>query len=175
MTPFFEVTDMKKIISLILAVMLMASPLYAAMTCTETVTEYPGSAVWVSLACTGATADNGTDDVDISDATMALIAGKYFLYAVYTRPTSGGTAPDAANVFVLDETTGEDYLGSADAGTTANKGANLIHATLPKSTMPYSYHMLNWFYFPIKGDLSVRVTGQATANANFTIDLNFQK
>jgi len=166
---------MKRILITILAFILMASPLYAAMTCTESVANYTGGAVWVTLACKGATADDGSDDVDLSDATMSLLSGKYYLYAVYTRPTSGGTAPDAANVFILDKTTGEDYLGSADAGTTANKGANLIHATLPKSTMPYSYHMLNWFYFPVRGDLSVRVTGQATVGGDFTIELNFQR
>lgn len=166
---------MKRILITILAFILMASPLYAAMTCTESVANYTGGAVWVTLTCTGATADDGSDDVDLSDATMSLLAGKYYLYGVFTRPTAGGTAPDAANVFILDKTTGEDYLGSADAGTTANKGANLINATLPKSTMPYSYHMSNWYFSPIRGDLSVRVTGQATANGNFTIDLNFQR
>jgi hypothetical protein len=165
---------MKKFI-FTLAIMLMASNLYAAMTCVETVATYTGGAVWVQLVCTGATADNGSDDVSLSSDAMALIAGKYYLYGVFARPTAGGTAPDAANVFILDKTTGEDYLGSADAGTTANKGANLVHATLPKSTAPYSYQMSSWWYFPIKADIKVRVTAQATVGGNFTIDLNFQR
>jgi len=99
----------------------------------------------------------------------------YYLYRVEARPTSGGTAPDAASVFLFDAN-GMDLLGSED-GTTAYSGLNLIHATLPRATVPNLYlpragSHLN--YFPeIAGTLSMKVIDQSTASADFTIDLIF--
>jgi hypothetical protein len=103
---------------------------------------------------------------------MSEISGKYYLYTVAAYPTSGGTAPDAADVFILDAK-GEDLLGSADAGTTAKNGLNLIHATLKKTTFPYSTY-LQQAYFPfIINNLTLKVSNQATNSANYTIELIF--
>lgn len=52
---------MKRILLTILAFILMASTLHAAMLCPESVANYTGGAVWVTLTCTGATADDGAD------------------------------------------------------------------------------------------------------------------
>lgn len=163
---------MKKIItSIILAVMLMASNLYAAGSCTETIEDY-GWQIVVKQACTGDSSNGSIPDTALSTAAMSLIKGKAYLILVRAYPTADGTAPDAADVFVLDAV-GEDLLGSADGGTTPNKGANLIHATLPKSTMPYSYNMSNWYFFPITSTLTLRVINQATGGANYTIEHTF--
>jgi hypothetical protein len=172
---------MKKILLIALALaLLFPSSLWAAGSCTQTVTNYPVATLSnpnpimksVTFACTGDASNGSIPDTDISAGNLESIIGMY-LYGVFANPTARGTAPDAADVFLLDKTTGEDYLGSADAGTTANKGANLIHATLPKSTMPYSYYMSNWFYFPIRRTLTLRVANQATVSANYTIELVF--
>ena len=162
---------MKKLMAIIvLAIMLMASQLWAAGSCTQTAysTSNPTQAI-IKFVCTGA-ADNGSvPDTATSAANTAFIDGMY-LYTVSAYPTSGGTAPDAADVFILDAN-GEDLLGSVDGGTTANKGLNLIHATLKKTTMPYSAYLGNAYYPAITGGLTVKVANQATPNANFTIEL----
>jgi hypothetical protein len=164
---------MKKIIiAIILAVMLMASNAYAAGSCAETIADYPGSFVIVKLACTGDAANGSIPNTAISTAAITLLTGKYYLYTVSAYPTSGGTAPDAADVFILDGS-GEDLLGSADGGTTANKGANLIHATLKKTTYPYSYHSSAFWYPAIVSGLTLKVSNQATNSANYTIELVF--
>jgi hypothetical protein len=173
---------MKKLTLLIMALALAfcSSSLWAAGSCTQTVTSYPTvtlsnpspSMKSITFVCTGDAVNGSIPDTDITAGNLESIIGMY-LYGVFANPTTGGTAPDAADVFLLDKTTGEDYLGSSNAGTTPNKGANLIHATLPKSTMPYSYYMSNWFYFPIRRTLTLRVSNQATASANYTIELVF--
>jgi len=165
---------MKKITAMIiLAIMLMASQLWAAGSCVQTPLVYQnGSVFTVNLVCTGA-ADNGSiPNTSLETDTITALKGKYFLYTVSAYPTAGGTAPDAADVFILDAS-GEDLLGSVDGGTTANKGLNLIHATLKKTTMPYSAY-LSQAYFPvITGVLTLKVSNQATVNANYTIELVF--
>lgn len=164
----------KTFTAIILAVMLMASTAYAAGSCTETVADYTGGNVVVALACTGDAANGSIPNTALSSATMALIQGKYRLVSVSAYPTSGGTAPDAADVYILDAE-GEDLLGSADNGTTAGKGANLIHATLKKTTLPYSYHSSAYYYPPVTSALTLKVSNQATASANYTIKLVFER
>lgn len=148
---------------------------HAAGSCTQTVTNYyRGGAVLVSMACTGDSGDGSIPNTAIAAATTTLLTGTYYLYSITARPTSGGTAPDAADVFILNAN-GEDLLGSTDGGTTANKGANLLHATLTKTTLPYS-HYLSMHYFPVvTGSLTLKVSNQATHSANYTIDLLFVK
>ena len=164
---------MKKIIfAIILAAMLMASNLYAAGSCTQKANYNTNDAIIVIFTCTGDASDGSIPDTAINNETIASLKGKYYLYTVTAYPTSGGTAPDAADVFVLDAN-GEDLLGSADGGTTANKGENLIHATLKKTTIPYSYY-LSSYYFPLVNNVStLRVSSQATASAEYTIELTF--
>jgi hypothetical protein len=167
---------MKKTLFIIaLALAFCTSSLWAATpgSCIQTQREYTfGSMFTVTLACTGGS-DGSIPNTAISSAAISQVQGRYYLYMVTAYPTAGGTAPDAADVFILDATTGEDYLGSADAGTTANKGANLIHATLPKSVRPYAYNMSGDHFFPILHGMTLKVANQATNGANYTIELVF--
>lgn len=165
---------MKKILAFVVVIILVSVSLaIAAGSCTES-SGYRGktnNAFRVILTCTGDASAGTIPDQALSGPVVNEIMGMY-LYSVSAWPTSGGTAPDAADVFVLDAF-GEDLLGSADGGTTANKGANLIHATLKKTTLPYSYY-LSTHYFPVvTNTLTVRAKNQGTASANFTIELDF--
>ena len=137
----------------------------------------------VTFTCTGGTAgDAGT----IPNTAMATDTFNYlttrsakgwYLYSVTAFPTAGGTAPDAASVFVLEGTTGLYLLGSEDGGTTAYGGLNLIHATLAKSTFPNKFLTqagTHKDYFPeLKYNLTLIVADQATASANWTIVFTF--
>ena len=162
----------KTILAIILAALFLPSLTFAAGSCAQTVSAYTGGYVVVKLACTGDSANGSIPNMAIATATMDLVTGTHYLYTVSAYPTSGGTAPDAADVFLLDAN-GEDLLGSTDGGTTANKGANLIHATLKKTTIPYS-HYLSAAYFPaVVNTLTLKVASQATASANYTIELVF--
>lgn len=155
---------MKKIITaIILAVMLMASNLYAAGSCTETVLDYTGGAVVVTLACTGDAVNGSIPTITISTATMALLAGKYYLYTVTAYPTPAGDAPDAADVTVL--MLGQDLLGG--------KGVNLIHATATQDAFPYNVFLSSYRFPMIIGGLTVAVANQATAAADYTLKLVF--
>lgn len=168
---------MKKTIALILFIFtLFISTLSfaAGASVTQTVTVFPGGMVQIKFICTGDDGTGAIPDTAISTANMKTILGSHYLDQVRAYPTAGGTAPDAADVFILDAN-GEDYLGSADGGTTANKGANLIHATLPKSTGPYSYNMSSYWFFPVTNTLTLKVSNQETASANYTIELTFVK
>jgi hypothetical protein len=165
---------MKKLVLSVLAVMLMAPNIWALTpgSCVESVTSYTGGAIIVQLACTGSPDDGAIPDTEISTDVMAIVEGTHYLYTVSAYPTSGGTAPDPADVFILDEN-GNDLLGSVDGGTTANKGLNLINATLKKTSMPYSDY-LNMAYFPlVVNALTLRVSNQATVDADYTIELVF--
>lgn len=178
---------MKKLITItiLLAVMLLLSAeiLVAATpgSCTQTTVEsYVGSG-WkrILFKCTGASDDGTlpTGGVDLSAANAAWIQG-WQLFQVDAYPTAGGTAPDAADVMIIDKTSGIDLLGSVDAST-AYAGLNLIHATLAKRTVPDIYMTgttshLNYFPY-VTGVLTLKVKNQATVNANYTIVLNFFK
>ena len=100
------------------------------------------------------------------------------LYQVEAYPTAGGTAPDAADVFILDAD-GMDLLGSVDGSTTAYRGLNLIHATLKYATTPDIYHLgqtAHADYHPVVTEaLTLKVSNQATARADWTIVLTFIK
>jgi len=155
---------MKKYIAIIITViMLMASNLWAAGSCVESVEAWTGGFVTVRLACTGDSANGSIPTITISTDTMNLIKGTHYLYQVKAYPTSGGTAPDAADVTVLMN--GADLLGG--------KGVNLIHATATYDTLPYSSFMSTYRYPAINGALTVAVANQATVSANYTIELIF--
>jgi len=145
-----------------------------AGTVTQTVKHYTGGFVVVSLACTGSSDDGSIPNTDLSDAIMELVEGTHYLYTVTAYPTVGGTAPDAADVFILDSK-GEDLLGSVDGGTTANKGLNLIHATLTKTAFLYSHHMSSTYAPPVTGTLTLKVSNQDTISADYTIELVFTR
>ena len=156
----------------LLAALTFPARVLADGTVVETTLHYTGGMVVVTLTCTGDASDGSIPDTDLADATMDILAGHYYLYSVSAWPVSGGTAPDAADVFILDAN-GEDYLGSADGGTTAEKGANLIHATLKKTTMPYSTFNSSYFFFPVTSTLTLRVANQGTAEAEYVVQLVF--
>ncbi len=123
------------------------------------------------FTCTGDATDGSIPNQSITGSWLSFIKGWNF-EEVIAFPTVGGTAPDAADVFVLDEN-GEDMLGSPDGGTTPGYGANLIHATLTKSCVPYMVAIGATKTRPILGALTLKVSGQATVSANYTIKLVF--
>jgi len=98
-----------------------------------------------------------------------------YLYEVRAYPTSGGTAPDEASVFILQNS--QDLLGSIDGSTTAYRGSKLIHATLPSMTGGDYYNRGTGAHSPwhhkITGALTLKVADQITASADWTIDLVF--
>ena len=116
-------------------------------------------------------------NTDTNAENTAAITG-WYLYRVQAYPTSGGTAPDAADVMIYD-VAGEDLLGSEDGGTTAYNGLNLIHATLTRSTIPDLYipraGVHQAFYPGITGALTLDVDNQATASADWTVVLTFTR
>ena len=160
----YEDRNMKKILaSIILAVMLMASNLWAAGSCTETVASYTGGIVQIKLVCTGDSGGGSFPTQTISTNAMALIKGTHYFYRAKAYPTSGGTAPDAADVTVNMD--GQDLLGG--------KGVNLIHATATYDTFPYSGFMSQYCYPAVTNTITVAVANQETNSANYTIELEF--
>ena len=127
----------------------------------------------VTFTCTS---DTSTKDIPDTDFNSADEVTGYYMLNIMAYPTSGGTPPDAANVFILDENN-LDLLGSIDGGTTAYNGLNLIHATLAKMNLP-SYldtkagSNVN-FYHLVTGELTLRVTGMTTGLADYTIVCTF--
>lgn len=129
------------------------------------VASYVGGTTIIRFVCT-ASADDGTiPNTALSTANMAMIIGTRFLYNVTAYPTSGGTAPDAADVQILMN--GMDLLGG--------KGVNLIHATATQDTAPYSSFMADYRYPRVTGTLTLAVANQATHSANYTIELVFER
>jgi hypothetical protein len=167
---------LKKLITIIVVMLMLVPALCWAVagSCAQSVAPYE-LGIKVTFTCTGSSIDGSIPNTAISMPTMkSLILGKKHLYTVAAYPTAGGTAPDAADVFILDAN-GEDLLGSVDGGTTANKGANLIHATLKKTTLPYSGYLAQHYYPPVVNTLTLKVANQGTVNANYTIELFFER
>lgn len=154
---------MKKAIIFTLAIMalLISGLAHAAGSCTQTDTTYLDGATVIKLTCTGDASNGSIPTITIDMSNVAL--GKHYLYQVIAYPTSGGTAPDAADVTV--NMSGQDLLGG--------KGVNLIHATATYDTYPYSTFMSLYRYPMITAALTVAVANQDTAAANYTIELVF--
>jgi len=173
---------MKKLITstILLMVLLFATSAFAAAVGTVTQTAvktYIASGLKTfSFICTGASDSGSIPNTASNTANTAAIEG-YQLFQVDAFPTSGGTAPDAADVLILDAN-GKDLLGSVD-GSTAYGGLNLIHATLAKSTIPDIYltgTTAHAFYSPyVTSALTLKVNNQATNSANYTVRLWFKK
>lgn len=153
----------KAFVMIILAVMLMASNAWAAGSCTETVQSYIGGSVVVKQACTGDSSNGSIPTITFSSDAMALIKGTHYLYQVKAYPTSGGTAPDAADVTVVMD--GMDLLGG--------KGVNLIHATATQDTLPYSTFMSMYRFPAVTNTITSAVSNQATVSANWTLEYIF--
>lgn len=138
---------------------------FGAGSCPQTATEHPWGDIDVTFVCTG-DADNGSVPTLTVDAdTMGKITGKLYFFNVLVYPTSGGTAPDAADITV--NMRGQDLLGA--------KGVNLIHATATQDTAPYSAFMTSYRYPSVIDTITVAVANQATASANYTIVLQFRR
>ena len=131
----------------------------------------------IVFTCIGDVSNGSIPNTDTSAALTTFIKG-WYLYKVEAFPTSGGTAPDAADVMIYDSD-GLDLLGSEDGGTTAYAGLTLIHATLKRTCLPNLYlpraglHVN--FYHPIASVLTLDVDNQGTASADYTIVLTFVK
>jgi len=174
---------MKKAFILMVAVLFGLSGMaFAAGSCVQTISEIDKGAHKVSFVCTGDTdgsiPNTDTADFDTNGKPLNGIIKGLYLTEVHAYPTSGGTAPDPASVFILDEND-LDLLGCEDGSTTAYAGLNLIHATLPRSVIPNMYlpragNHLN-YYPKIKGKLTLKVIDQGTNGADYTIDLIFEE
>ena len=114
----------------------------------------------VVIRYTGDASDGSVPAVTLPAEVMSKITGIY-LYSVTAYPTTGGTAPDAADVAVNDGSF--DVLGG--------KGVNLIPASGQNDAFPYSVFMGSWRYWIVKNVLNVAVANQATPSANFTVVL----
>jgi len=138
----------------------LPSTTYSAGSCTQSDTAYQNAATVVTLTCTGDASDGSVPTITLD---MSNIACSHYLYAVKAYPTPGGTAPDAADVAVMMN--GQDLLGG--------QGVNLIHPTATQDVMPYSSFMGSWRFVLITDALSVVVSNQSTASAQYTITLIF--
>jgi hypothetical protein len=158
---------MKKLLLIAAIVTVLAFPgvLLAAGSCTQSAVADAGSRyVLIKFVCTGASDDGSIPATPISAANMKLIQDKTRLLSVMAYPTSGGTAPDAANVTLTMN--GQDLLGGA--------GANLIHATATQDAYPLNTG--GDIRFPlITNTVTLGVAAQATVSANYTIEATFGK
>jgi hypothetical protein len=173
---------MKKLTLIILALVVLL-PVFcwaaaAPGTVTQTTSNIPEAGIrQVIFTCIGSVDDGAIPVTTTSTSVTSFIKG-YKLVRVDAYPTSGGTAPDEADVFILDAN-GIDLLGCVDGSTTPYAGAKLIHATLPKSALPDIYVLgktTHYNYEPfITGSLRLKVINQATNSADYTIVLTFTK
>jgi len=160
---------------LMFGLLLVAIPLYAAESVIQSSAQKNGEYLWEVTFTITTAADGSMTATDLTQANISILKGMYLLQ-VDAFPTPGGTAPDAADVILLDEN-GIDYLGSEDGGTTAYAGLNLVHATVPKSCIPNMYLTgqdthINYFW-PVRGKLTLDIINQATDSADITIILVF--
>ncbi|MCK5610953.1 hypothetical protein KAR91_54275 [Candidatus Pacearchaeota archaeon] len=129
----------------------------------------------ITFLCVGDSGDGSIPNTDLTVANFEKVKG-WYLYEVEAYPTSGGPAPDAADVFILDENT-IDLLESEDGGTTAYAGLTLIHATLGRVAKPNMYLPragLHVNYYPIiKNTITLKVANQGTVSADWTIVMTF--
>ena len=159
---------MKKLllIAAIIAALAIPGSSWAVGSCTQTATkDKDSSVVSITFACTGDAANGSIPDTDVSAANMALVLDKAALNSVVAYPTSGGTAPDAADVQILMNSM--DLLGGL--------GTNLIHATATQGLNPSSTFTGDTWFPIITGTLTLKVSNQATASANYTVKLLFYR
>ena len=159
---------MKKLLLIAALIVALAFPTFswAAGSCVQSAArDAAGTTILIKFVCTGDSGNGSIPNTDINAVNMALVLNKSYLYTVTAYPTSGGTAPDAADVSVYMN--GMDLLGA--------KGVNLIHATATYDTFPYSTFMSSYRYPAIVSTVQVRVANQSTNSANYTIELLFVK
>jgi hypothetical protein len=130
-----------------------------------------------TFLCVGDSGDGSIPNTDIPSSDMQYLIGRNMqLVQVEAFPTAGGPAPDPADVFILDANN-MDLLGSEDGGTTAYEGLGLISATLKRACIPNMYTPragLHVNYYPImKSTITLKVSGQGTVSAKWTVVLTF--
>jgi hypothetical protein len=155
---------MKRLLSLILIFVFLFLPKIGFATgsfVTQSMRQV-GSDIVVTLLCKGDASNGTVPSTLIKPEILNKVMGMY-LYVVIAYPSPGGTAPDAADVTVTMK--GMDLLGA--------KGVNLIHATSTLDTFPYSAFMTAYRYPKITGPITIAVANQATASADWTIELIF--
>jgi len=126
---------------------------------TQIVKEYGEEVREVIYSCIGDSANGSIPDTEVSTEVYRQVQGMS-LDSVEVVP--GATAPDAADVVVNDEH-GLDVLGG--------NGTALIHATLPKATIPTIDSQNK--RIPLRGKFTVGVANQATASALYKIIMVF--
>jgi len=153
--------------SLLLAVIFLiafSTQVFAtAGSCTESINSRIEGVVMVKYVCTGDSTNGTLPTQTFSTTAMSFIQWTNYLYTATAYPTSGGTAPDAADIAILQN--GEDLLGA--------KGVNLLHATATYTTLPYSTFMSQYRYPMITNTLTWTLANQATNSANFTVEFVF--
>ena len=158
---------MKKLLLIAAIIVALAIPgiLWAAGSCTQTAVKDASSRyLTIKFVCTGDSANGSIPATAISSDNMGIILDKARLLYVTAYPTSGGTAPDAADVTLTMN--GQDLLGGA--------GVNLIHATATQDTYPLNTG--GDIRFPlITNTVTLAVAAQATVSANYTIEAIFGK
>ena len=136
------------------------------------------SSIAVTVACTAKADASVTASLTSTDLHTFGSGGKTITqwmkggYLYYVTADAGGTAPkDDSDLIVLDAG-GMDLLGSAD-GSTPYAGANIIHSTLKRGTLPYQYNAgltsYSAFYHQILGPLTFDVTNNDVNDATFTL------
>lgn len=155
---------MKKLFLAFILLIAFSTQVFAtAGSCTESINSRIEGVVMVKFVCTGDSTNGTLPTQTFSSSAMSLIQWTNYLYTTTAYPTSGGTAPDAADVAVLMN--GEDLLGG--------KGVNLLHATATYTTFPYSTFMSTYRYPMIINALTWTLANQATNSANFTVEFIF--
>lgn len=150
----------------IIFILLMPVMVFADGSCVQTPYAYSISGpVVIKFVCTGDAGNGSIPTQTVNAANMALVQWTHYFYQAIAYPTSGGTAPDAADVAVLMG--GQDLLGT--------KGVNLIHATATQDTSPYSAFMTSYRYPMVTSAITMTVANQATISANYTIELVFAR
>ena len=171
-----KIETMKKLFLIILTIVLLAANALASGTVTQSAARVDTHIRTITFVCVGDSSNGSIPNTDTNSANTEFIKG-FYLYKIEAYPTTGGTAPDAADVLVYDSG-GMDLLGSED-GSTAYAGLNLIHATLKKACMPNLFltgRSTHVNYYPeIRTALTLDVDNQGTNSAEYTIVLTFVK
>lgn len=106
---------MKKLFIALILTLWMSSSVLAAGTVTQSMATFGAdNKVVVTFLCTGDASDGSIPNTALATSTYNVVKGMY-LYEVEAYPTLNGTAPDAADVFILDAND-IDLLGSEDEG-----------------------------------------------------------
>lgn len=155
---------MRKLLLAVLFILALCVNAYATVgVCTQSIVENSLTNKVLRFTCVGGT---GGDAGSVANVVLSGISKGMYLYYVEAYPTSGGTAPDAADVLITD-VSGLDLMGGY--------GANLIHATLTKASEPYNTTSSNYWNPYIYDEPTLSVANHTTSGGMFTIDIYLAK